>query len=50
MECPVDAITMKAEGAWIDPEECIGCGKCYDSCAFEAIEEIQVDESASARA
>jgi uncharacterized Fe-S center protein len=46
MECPVDAITMTAEGAQIDQEKCIGCGKCYDSCAFEAIEAIEVDETA----
>ncbi len=36
-ECPVQAIKMAPGGARIDPQKCIGCGKCYDNCASEAI-------------
>lgn len=35
--CPVYAITMDFRGAHIDPQKCIGCGKCARSCASEAI-------------
>ncbi|MFP5212900.1 MAG: FAD-binding protein, partial [Acidobacteriota bacterium] len=36
--CPVGAIDMVAEGhALVDPEVCIGCGKCFDSCPVGAI-------------
>ncbi len=29
-----------SEKAKIDPEKCIGCGKCFENCAFRAIEKI----------
>ena len=35
--CPVKAITMDAKGAHIDQEKCVGCGKCANNCASEAI-------------
>lgn len=35
--CPVQAISMGADGAHIDPEKCIGCGKCASECPSEAI-------------
>ena len=35
--CPTMAITMDSKGAHIDPEKCIGCGKCAKNCASEAI-------------
>ncbi len=42
-ECPVSAIEMTAEGARIDPEACIGCGRCAENCASEAI--VPADEA-----
>ena len=30
--CPVGAVRMKNEKYWIDPEKCIGCGKCEKNC------------------
>ncbi|MBE6702158.1 MAG: 4Fe-4S dicluster domain-containing protein [Ruminococcaceae bacterium] len=36
--CPVGAITMDSGGAHIDGGKCIGCGKCAQNCASEAIE------------
>ena len=31
-ECPVGAIELSPEGvALIDPEVCVGCGKCFES-------------------
>jgi uncharacterized Fe-S center protein len=36
--CPVKAIFIEDDRtAKIDQEKCIHCGKCYDSCANEAI-------------
>lgn len=35
--CPVQAITMDRNGAYIDPQKCVGCGKCARVCASEAI-------------
>lgn len=40
-ECPRMAITMTKNGAVIDQEKCIGCGKCYMNCASEAIVEVK---------
>jgi NAD-dependent dihydropyrimidine dehydrogenase PreA subunit len=34
---------MTHRGARIDPEKCTGCGKCYDNCPGEAIEEVPAD-------
>ena len=36
-ECPVGAIEMKDGAAHIDPEVCIGCGKCFEVCPVEAV-------------
>ncbi|MFW6054782.1 MAG: 4Fe-4S binding protein, partial [Thermodesulfobacteriota bacterium] len=37
-ECPVEAIELTVEGvAEIDPEVCVGCGKCADVCPVEAV-------------
>ena len=36
--CPMRAITMIPDGsAFIDPEKCVGCGSCYESCQPGAI-------------
>jgi len=35
--CPVDAISMKGEGAEIDMSECIRCGICHNICPQEAV-------------
>jgi ferredoxin len=43
----VKAITIDKDGAHIDLVKCIGCGKCYDNCASEAIEAIEVDAAAA---
>ena len=36
-ECSRGAISMTREGARIDPDKCVGCGRCARSCTFEAI-------------
>jgi ferredoxin len=41
--CPVEAIHIDADGAHIDPELCIGCGKCAANCPGEAIEPVETD-------
>ena len=35
--CPVNAISMGKDGAVIDEEKCIKCGRCKDACPFSAI-------------
>jgi len=43
-QCPRHAISMIAnETCVIDPEKCVGCGRCADQCQSEAI--IRVDEA-----
>jgi H+/Na+-translocating ferredoxin:NAD+ oxidoreductase subunit B len=42
--CQMDAISMKAEIAEIDPDRCIGCGLCIPTCGADAIELIRKDE------
>ncbi len=37
--CPVEAISMNDELAYIDQEECTECGVCIDECPVDAIEE-----------
>jgi NADP-reducing hydrogenase subunit HndC len=37
-ECPSDAIEgEKKKPHHIDPDKCIKCGVCRDSCQFEAV-------------
>jgi pyruvate formate lyase activating enzyme len=36
--CPVQAIWFDYMGAHVDPEKCIGCERCVDECASEAIQ------------
>ncbi len=36
-ECPVDAISIENEKAYITMEECIRCGKCHDVCPQNAV-------------
>ena len=40
--CPVGAINIDKNGAHIDSEKCIGCGKCVKNCASEAIVKIEI--------
>ena len=40
--CPVSAITMDVNGAHIDQQKCIGCGKCAKNCASEAILKVEI--------
>jgi uncharacterized Fe-S center protein len=35
--CPVNAVTVVASVATVDPERCIGCGLCATTCDEEAI-------------
>jgi uncharacterized Fe-S center protein len=35
--CPVQAISIKKEKAFIDQEKCIGCGECLAACKFDAV-------------
>jgi electron transport complex protein RnfB len=35
--CPVDAIMVKNNLAYIDPNKCISCGKCHPVCPTSAI-------------
>jgi hypothetical protein len=44
-ECPEQAITMTEPGARIDQALCIRCGICYENCASEAIEVIEIEET-----
>lgn len=44
--CPVRAIEIIANvSAKIDPEKCIGCGRCYDNCQPEAIVKVKQEEN-----
>ncbi len=36
-ECPNGAVFLTETGAQINPDKCIGCGRCADNCASEAI-------------
>ncbi len=43
--CPVRAITVEEDvSAVIDPDKCIGCGKCFDNCQAEAIVRVEKKE------
>jgi len=37
--CPVEAISIVDDHAFIDPDECIECLSCIDECPNEAIHE-----------
>ncbi|MCD1146596.1 4Fe-4S dicluster domain-containing protein [Peptoniphilus sp. KCTC 25270] len=37
--CPVNAITIGREGAVIDKEKCVKCGRCEKTCPYNAIVE-----------
>ena len=39
--CPMKAIEMKDDVAWVHPEECIGCGLCVTGCPVDAIELLE---------
>lgn len=36
--CPVEAIMLKEEKAYIDSKKCIGCGECIIRCPSEAVQ------------
>ena len=40
--CKVQAISFDHEGAHVDPEKCVGCGNCYESCQPGAIVPYEV--------
>ena len=45
-QCPLQAITMIPDvSAQIDPEKCVGCGTCYDSCQPGAIVPYNPEEN-----
>jgi len=35
--CPVSAISVRDEKAFIDSDICIGCGECISACKFDAV-------------
>nr|WP_242631592.1 [Fe-Fe] hydrogenase large subunit C-terminal domain-containing protein [Sedimentibacter sp. zth1] len=39
--CPVGAISIINKRAHIDQDKCIECGKCHESCQFEAISDVR---------
>ena len=42
--CKVEAITFDHSGAHIDPQKCVGCGRCYDACQPGAFEPYEPEE------
>lgn len=45
-QCPVQAITMIPDvSAYIDPEKCVGCGTCFESCQPSAIIPYKPEEN-----
>lgn len=38
--CPVNAISIIGSKAMIDQEKCIECGKCKDSCPYNAVADV----------
>jgi succinate dehydrogenase/fumarate reductase flavoprotein subunit/NAD-dependent dihydropyrimidine dehydrogenase PreA subunit len=46
MVCPVGAVRMKNEKYWIDPEKCIGCGKCAKNCHNGVISDMSAPAAA----
>lgn len=42
--CPAEAITMDADGAHINQDQCSGCGKCFDNCPSDAISVYEIPE------
>ena len=44
-QCPKRAISLIEDvSAVIDPEKCIGCGRCFSVCQPGAIEAFEVEE------
>lgn len=43
-DCPKDAISKVEGKTVIDGSKCIGCGKCGQSCRFDAIEIFSINE------
>lgn len=44
-QCPRHAITLIEDvSAVIDPEKCVGCGRCFDACQPGAIVPYEVKE------
>jgi uncharacterized Fe-S center protein len=39
--CPTGAIEIGPGGARIDPDLCVGCGRCADDCHMEAIVPVE---------
>jgi len=39
-ECRVGAIQETDHGFIIEDAKCVGCGRCYQNCASEAIERV----------
>ena len=43
-QCPAHAISIIEDvSAVIDPDKCLGCGKCYNACQPEAIERYEIE-------
>lgn len=38
--CPKNAVSIEKEGAFIDRDKCIRCGRCKDTCPYSAIIEF----------
>ena len=43
--CRMEAITFDHAGAHVNPDKCIGCGKCADSCQSFAITIKEIKEN-----
>jgi ferredoxin len=39
--CPTGAVDIGPDGARIDPDLCVGCGKCAENCPVEAIMPVE---------
>ena len=38
--CKAEAITFDHNGAHVDPEKCVGCGKCVENCQSYSIKMV----------
>lgn len=44
-QCPMQAISIIPNvSAYIDPEKCVGCGSCFESCQPSAIAPYNPEE------